>query len=338
MTMWAFYVHEAYINALADGARRADRAAAQPGRDRPRARHEQVRPGRSRRRCGSTTRRGPRTGATCRTPSDEALHLAKRDEADHRAGPLSVRRARRRACRLLGVAPQPQPRPQKAADKRPAASAWRCREAAGHHGRLGGIYEIRMALMGVLPEHRNAWARRAAHPPDHRQRTRRDGYEAAELSWVLDSQQAARRTRSTSWAARATRSTPCSRRRCRRRRRPRWRLRFVGDSSSVSRRRRCARQTPPFYRTSLRWLRLPFGVSMRSNCPPCQGGQSARRRRRRRDGICRWQRQRLWGSARGVAALDHGGTYDPIADGVATTARSGGAGARRGRRAARGTS
>ena len=52
--------------------------------------------------------------------------------------------------------------------------------------KLGGIYEIRMALMGILPEHRNAGldALLIHHTIVN---GRRDGYQAAELSWVLDS-------------------------------------------------------------------------------------------------------------------------------------------------------
>ena len=55
--------------------------------------------------------------------------------------------------------------------------------------KLGGVYEIRMALMGVLPEHRNAGldALLIHHTIVN---GRRDGYQAAELSWVLDSNKA----------------------------------------------------------------------------------------------------------------------------------------------------
>ena len=51
--------------------------------------------------------------------------------------------------------------------------------------KLSGIYEIRMALMGVLPAHRNLGldALLIHHTIVNGQR---DGYEAAELSWVLD--------------------------------------------------------------------------------------------------------------------------------------------------------
>lgn len=51
--------------------------------------------------------------------------------------------------------------------------------------KLGGVYEIRMALMGVLPEHRNLGldALLIHHTIVNGQR---DGYQAAELSWVLD--------------------------------------------------------------------------------------------------------------------------------------------------------
>ena len=51
--------------------------------------------------------------------------------------------------------------------------------------KLGGVYEVRMALMGILPEHRNAGldALLIHHTIVN---GRRDGYQAAELSWVLD--------------------------------------------------------------------------------------------------------------------------------------------------------
>ncbi|WP_412068197.1 N-acetyltransferase family protein [Rubrivirga sp. IMCC43871] len=54
--------------------------------------------------------------------------------------------------------------------------------------KLGGVYEIRMALMGVLPAHRNKGldALLIHHTIVN---GRRDGYQAAELSWVLDSNQ-----------------------------------------------------------------------------------------------------------------------------------------------------
>ena len=51
--------------------------------------------------------------------------------------------------------------------------------------KLSGIYELRMALMGVLPAHRNLGldALLIHHTIVN---GRRDGYQAAELSWVLD--------------------------------------------------------------------------------------------------------------------------------------------------------
>ncbi len=51
--------------------------------------------------------------------------------------------------------------------------------------KAGGIYEIRMALMGILPEHRNLGLD-ALLIHQTIVNGRRDGYEAAELSWVLD--------------------------------------------------------------------------------------------------------------------------------------------------------
>ncbi|MEM1118709.1 MAG: GNAT family N-acetyltransferase, partial [Bacteroidota bacterium] len=54
--------------------------------------------------------------------------------------------------------------------------------------KAGGVYEIRMALMGILPEHRNLGLD-ALLIHQTIVNGRRDGYEAAELSWVLDSNQ-----------------------------------------------------------------------------------------------------------------------------------------------------
>jgi hypothetical protein len=51
--------------------------------------------------------------------------------------------------------------------------------------KAGGVYEIRMALMGVLPEHRNAGLD-AVLIHQTIVNGRLEGYEAAELSWVLD--------------------------------------------------------------------------------------------------------------------------------------------------------
>ncbi len=51
--------------------------------------------------------------------------------------------------------------------------------------KAGGIYEIRMALMGVLPEHRHLGFD-VLLIDQTIQNGLRDGYEAAELSWVLD--------------------------------------------------------------------------------------------------------------------------------------------------------
>ena len=51
--------------------------------------------------------------------------------------------------------------------------------------KAGGIYEIRMALMGILPAHRNLGLD-ALLIHQTIVNGRRDGYEAAELSWVLD--------------------------------------------------------------------------------------------------------------------------------------------------------
>ncbi|PAP80488.1 hypothetical protein B1759_03645 [Rubrivirga sp. SAORIC476] len=52
--------------------------------------------------------------------------------------------------------------------------------------KLGGVYEIRMALMGVLPQHRNLGLD-ALLIHQTIVNGQRDGYQAAELSWVLDS-------------------------------------------------------------------------------------------------------------------------------------------------------
>lgn len=51
--------------------------------------------------------------------------------------------------------------------------------------KAGGIYEIRMALMGILPEHRGIGLD-ALLIHQTILNGRRDGYQAAELSWVLD--------------------------------------------------------------------------------------------------------------------------------------------------------
>ena len=51
--------------------------------------------------------------------------------------------------------------------------------------KLGGVYEIRMALMGILPAHRNLGLD-ALLIHQTIVNGQRDGYQAAELSWVLD--------------------------------------------------------------------------------------------------------------------------------------------------------
>ena len=51
--------------------------------------------------------------------------------------------------------------------------------------KAGGIYEIRMALMGVLPEYRSAGID-AMLIHETVETGRRVGYDACEMSWVLD--------------------------------------------------------------------------------------------------------------------------------------------------------
>ena len=183
MTMWAFYVHEAYINAA-----RMARGAEIVARRNPKITVRPLDPTAvRRRRRGGDADLQPSVGSEL---GPRAVHRAggappgERDEGGHRARHLPVRGARRRAHRVLGLIAQPQP----GAPLPPPGPGWRrsaCRACWGTW-KLGGVYELRMALMGVVPEHRNAGldALLIHHTIVN---GRRRGYQAAELSWVLDS-------------------------------------------------------------------------------------------------------------------------------------------------------
>ncbi len=182
MTMWAFYVHEAYINKDRMERGAADRDAAQPRHHRPLARPEPVRRSDVAAAMRIYNEAWAENWGHVPYTEHEALHLAGEMKpiiekdlflfAELDGEPIAF------AASLpnLNQALRHLPRGRLASLGLPKVlGTWK----------LGGIYEIRMALMGVLPEHRNLGldALLIHHTIVNGQR---DGYQAAELSWVLD--------------------------------------------------------------------------------------------------------------------------------------------------------
>ena len=181
MTMWAFYVHEAYIN-----AERMARGAAIVQRRTPGITVRPLNPKTFDADIAAAMRIYNRAWANnwghVPYTEHEALHLAGEMKpviepdlflfAELDGAPIAF------AASLpnLNQALRHLPRGRLASLGLPKVlGTWK----------LGGVYEIRMALMGVLPEHRNLGldALLIHHTIVN---GRRDGYQAAELSWVLD--------------------------------------------------------------------------------------------------------------------------------------------------------
>ena len=181
MTMWAFYVHEAYIN-----AERMARGAAIVQRRTPGITVRPLNPETFDADIAAAMRIYNRAWANnwghVPYTEHEALHLAGEMKpviepdlflfAELDGAPIAF------AASLpnLNQALRHLPRGRLASLGLPKVlGTWK----------LGGVYEIRMALMGVLPEHRNLGldALLIHHTIVN---GRRDGYQAAELSWVLD--------------------------------------------------------------------------------------------------------------------------------------------------------
>ncbi|PAP78059.1 GNAT family N-acetyltransferase [Rubrivirga marina] len=181
MTMWAFYVHEAYIN-----KDRMERGAQIVQRRNPGITVRSLDPKQFDEDVAAAMRIYNRAWAEnwghVPYTEPEALHLAKEMKpvieedlflfAELDGEPIAF------AASLpnLNQALKHLPRGRLASLGLPKVlGTWK----------LGGVYEIRMALMGVLPEHRNLGldALLIHHTIVNGQR---DGYQAAELSWVLD--------------------------------------------------------------------------------------------------------------------------------------------------------
>ena len=166
----------------AHGPRGRHRADAQPRHHDPLARHVAASTTTSPRRWRSTTSRGPRTGATCRTRWHEAEHLAKELKpviekdiflfVEDAGTPVAFAASLPNLNRALKKLPNGRLLPTGLAKLLGTIKA-------------GGIYEIRMALMGVLPEYRHRGIEALLI---HQTIVNgiRDGYEACEMSWVLD--------------------------------------------------------------------------------------------------------------------------------------------------------
>ena len=182
MTMWAFYVHEAYIN-----SERMARGAAIVARRNPGVTVRPLDPKRFDADVAAAMRIYNQAWAKnwghVPYTEPEALHLASELKpviepdiflfAELDGEPIAFSAS----LPNLNQALRHLPRGRLASLGLPRVlGTWK----------LGGVYEIRMALMGVLPEHRNAGldALLIHHTIVN---GRRDGYQAAELSWVLDS-------------------------------------------------------------------------------------------------------------------------------------------------------
>jgi GNAT superfamily N-acetyltransferase len=181
MTMWAFYVHEAYIN-----KDRMARGAQIVQRRNPGITVRSLDPKRFDADVAAAMRIYNRAWAEnwghVPYTEHEALHLAKEMKpviekdlflfAELDGEPIAF------AVSLpnLNQALKHLPRGRLASTGLPKVlGTWK----------LGGVYEIRMALMGVLPEHRNLGLD-ALLIHQTIVNGQRDGYQAAELSWVLD--------------------------------------------------------------------------------------------------------------------------------------------------------
>ena len=182
MTMWAFYVHEAYIN-----SERMARGAAIVAQRNPGVTVRPLDPKRFDADVAAAMRIYNQAWAQnwghVPYTEPEALHLASELKpiiepdiflfAELDGEPIAFSAS----LPNLNQALRHLPRGRLASLRLPKVlGTWK----------LGGVYEIRMALMGVLPEHRNAGldALLIHHTIVN---GRRDGYQAAELSWVLDS-------------------------------------------------------------------------------------------------------------------------------------------------------
>jgi GNAT superfamily N-acetyltransferase len=181
MTMWAFYVHEAYINAerMARGAEIVRRRS--PGvtvRSLDKARFDEDIATAMRIYNEAWAENWGHVPYTER----EALHLAKELKpvieedlflfAELDGQPVAFAASLPNLNRALKKLPNGRLLPTGLAKLLGTIKA-------------GGIYEIRMALMGILPTHRNLGLD-ALLIHQTIVNGRRDGYEAAELSWVLD--------------------------------------------------------------------------------------------------------------------------------------------------------
>ena len=181
MTMWAFYVHEAYIN-----KDRMARGAQIVQRRNPGITVRSLDPARFDADVAAAMRIYNRAWAEnwghVPYTEHEALHLAKEMKpviekdlflfAELDGEPIAF------AVSLpnLNQALKHLPRGRLVSTGLPKVlGTWK----------LGGVYEIRMALMGVLPEHRNLGLD-ALLIHQTIVNGQRDGYQAAELSWVLD--------------------------------------------------------------------------------------------------------------------------------------------------------
>ena len=181
MTMWAFYVHEAYIN-----AERMARGAEVVRRRTPGVAVRSLNPKRFEEEIATAMRIYNRAWAEnwghVPYTEPEAIHLAKELKpileedlflfAEIDGEPVAFAASLPNLNRALKKLPDGRLFPTGLAKILATVKA-------------GAIYEIRMALMGVLPEHRHLGLD-ALLIHQTIVNGRRDGYEAAELSWVLD--------------------------------------------------------------------------------------------------------------------------------------------------------
>ena len=182
MTMWAFYVHEAYINKA-----RMERGAAIVRRRSPGVTVRPLDPDHFERDVAAAmhiyNRAWAKNWGHVPYTEPEALHLAKELKpviepdlfliAELNGEPVAF------AASLpnLNQALKHLPRGRLASLSLPKVlGTWK----------LGGLYEIRMALMGILPEHRNLGLD-ALLIHETIVNGQAMGFQAAELSWVLDS-------------------------------------------------------------------------------------------------------------------------------------------------------
>ena len=184
MTMWAFYVHEAYIN-----SERMARGAEIVRRRNPTVRVRSLDPKRFDEEVATAMRIYNEAWAQnwghVPYTEPEAIHLAKELKpiieedlflfAEIDGEPVAFAASIPNLNRALKKVPNGRLLPTGLAKILAAVKA-------------GAIYEIRMALMGVLPQHRNLGLD-ALLIHQTIVNGRRDGYEAAELSWVLDANQ-----------------------------------------------------------------------------------------------------------------------------------------------------